>query len=72
MTDNEQPFPKSISFVYSLLLKSFLKDDYLHLQLIDLVAKEDDLFVFGVGVHSIKPFQASFAGSSRESGRQDG
>jgi hypothetical protein len=39
---------------------------------IDLVAKEDDLFVFVIGIHFRKPFQATFAGSSGESGCQDG
>ena len=66
---DEQLFPKRISFVGVFLLKSFLKDGYLYLLLIDLIAKKDDLLVFVVNIHGCKTFQASFAGSAGESGR---
>ena len=71
VTDNEKSFSNGVSRVLLSLPGSFLKDGYLHLLLIDLVAKEDNLFVFAVNIHSGKPFQASFASSSRESGSKN-
>ena len=44
---------------------------YLHLLLIDLITKKDDLLVFVVNIHFGKSLQASFAGSARESGREN-
>jgi hypothetical protein len=49
------------------LLKSFLKDGDLHLLLINLVSKKDDLFVFVVNIHFRKTLQTSFADSPRKS-----
>jgi hypothetical protein len=71
MTDNEQPFSKSVSWILLFFPGTFLKDGYLHLLLIDLIAKKDDLFVFVVNIHFGKSLQASFASSSRESGSQN-
>ncbi len=72
VTDNEKSFSNSVSWVLLFLPGSFLKDGYLHLLLIDLVVKKDDLLVFVVNIHGCKTFQASFAGSARESGSKDG
>ena len=44
---------------------------YLHLLLIGLIAKKDDLFVFVVNIHFGKSLQDSFANSSRESGSKN-
>ena len=46
ITENEKLFAKRISLVGVFLLESFLKNGDLHLLLIDLVAKKDNLFVF--------------------------
>ena len=48
----------------------FISD--LHLLLVDLVTKKKNLLVFIICIHLLKPFQASFSGSGRESGRQKG
>jgi len=58
----------SVAVVCLFLLDPFLKNGNLHLLLIDLVAEEDDFLLFVVGVHFRQAFQASFAGSSGESG----
>lgn len=44
--EDEELFLECIPFVGVFLLQSFLKDGYLHLLLIDLIANKDDLFVF--------------------------
>ena len=49
------------------ILQDFLKNGYLHFQLIDGITKKDDFLNFVINIHSRKPFQASFASSSRES-----
>jgi len=59
ITENEELFAERISLVYVLPLASFLKDGDLHLLLVDLVTKEDDLLVFVIGIHFRKSFQAS-------------
>jgi hypothetical protein len=55
-----------------VLLESLLENGYLYLLLIDLVTKKDDFLIFVVGIHFRQPFQASFAGSSGESGSYNG
>ena len=72
VTDNEKFFSNSVSWVLLFLPGSFLKDGYLHLLLIDLVMKEENLLVFVIGIHFRKTLQISFSGSPRESGGKDG
>ncbi len=69
---DEELFPECITFVGVFLLKSFLKNGYLHLLLIDLVTEKDDFLVFIIDLHLRKPFEASSSGSAGESGREDG
>ena len=64
MPEDEKPFAKGVSRVLLFLLDPFLKDRYLHFQLVNLISKKDDFFVLGVGVHGSKPFQALLPNSS--------
>ena len=72
MPKDQEPFADTIPRLRSLLVNVFLKNRDLHFQLVDSVIEKEDLLGFGVNIHGGKAFEASFTGSSGESGRQQG
>lgn len=72
VTEDIELFADRISLMGIVLLKPFLKNDNLHLLLMDRIAQEDDLLVFFVDVHFRELFQVTMAGSSGESCSQEG